>query len=121
MALAGNGFISQSAVAPIAAGLLLGAVGAINPIAGANVNTVRQTVTPHMLLGRVTAVASVGAAAAITAGSFVGGIVADEFGLPATLIVGGILPLLGMGWLLVSPVRQLRTLDVSESPDRAAV
>jgi hypothetical protein len=53
--------IAPSPDAPVLAGVLLGAVGAINPIAGANISTVRQSVTPHDLLGRVTAVANVGA------------------------------------------------------------
>ena len=100
--------------------MLLGAVGAINPIAGANISTVRQSVTPHQLLGRVTAIANVGAATAITAGSFAGGIVADNIGLRPTLVVGGLLPLLGLTWLLLSPVRGLRTLEALESQYEAA-
>jgi predicted MFS family arabinose efflux permease len=107
----GMAFIAPSPVAPLLAGMLLGAVGAINPVAGANVSTVRQSVTPHDLLGRVTAVASVGTATAITAGSFAGGIVADTIGLRPTLVIGGLLPFLGLLLLLISPVRRLRTLD----------
>jgi MFS family permease len=107
----GMAFIAPSPLAPLVAGLLLGAVGAINPIAGANVSTVRQSVTPRDLLGRVTAVANVGAATAITGGSFAGGLVADIIGLRPTLVIGGLLPLLGLICLLLSPVRRLRTLD----------
>jgi predicted MFS family arabinose efflux permease len=107
----GLAFIAQSAAAPLLAATLLGAVGAINPIAGANISTLRQSVTPHQLLGRVTAVSSVGTAAAITLGSFAGGLIADRIGLRPTLLLGGLLPLLGLSWLVLSPVRQLRTLD----------
>ena len=116
----GMAFIAQSPLAPVLAAMLLGAVGAINPIAGANISTVRQSVTPHQLLGRVTAIANVGAATAITAGSFAGGIVADNIGLRPTLVVGGLLPLLGLTWLLLSPVRGLRTLEALESQYEAA-
>ncbi len=93
--------------------MLLGAVGAINPIAGANISTVRQTVTPDYLLGRVTAVTSVGAMTALTAGSVAGGLLGDSFGLRPTLLLGGLLPLIGLGWVLLSPVRRLRRLDAS--------
>jgi MFS family permease len=111
-----NGVVFQSGIvvlfgAGVAAAVLLGAVGAINPVAGANINTVRQSVTPHQLLGRVTAVASVGTAAAITLGAFGGGVIAGSIGLRATLVLGGVLPLLGLLAVLLSPVRHLRSLE----------
>jgi MFS family permease len=110
----GIGFINDSPLAPVLAGVLLGAVGAINPIAGANIATVRQIVTANHMLGRVTAVMSVGATTALAFGSFAGGLVADQTGLRPTLVLGGLLPLLGLGVVLVSPVRRLRSLDLSE-------
>jgi hypothetical protein len=71
------------ALAPAFAALLLGAVGAINPITGASISIIRQLVTSHELLGRVTAVINVGAVTALTAGSFAGGLIADSLGLRA--------------------------------------
>jgi len=65
-------------------------------IAGANVSTVRQLVTPQHLLGRATTVIGVGMMTALTLGSFVGGVTADVIGLRATLVVGGMVPLLGL-------------------------
>jgi len=109
----GIGFISDSPLAPVLAGVLLGAVGTINPIAGANIATVRQIVTPDHMLGRVTAVMSVGGMTALTVGSFAGGLVADTIGLRSTLVLGGLLPLLGRGMVLVSPVRRLRRVETS--------
>ncbi|MEA2732555.1 MAG: hypothetical protein QOF70_7030 [Acetobacteraceae bacterium] len=109
----GLAFINASPLAPVLVAILLGAVGAINPVAGANVSTVRQIVTPGHLLGRVTAVVSVGAMTALTAGSVAGGLIGDSIGLRPTLLLGGLLPLIGLMWVLVSPVRTLRSLDVS--------
>jgi predicted MFS family arabinose efflux permease len=107
----GLAYISASPLAPVLAAILLGAVGAINPIAGANISTVRQIVTPDHLLGRVTAVVSVGSTTALTAGSLAGGLVGDSIGLRPALLLGGLLPLLGLVWVLLSPVRKLRQLD----------
>jgi MFS family permease len=109
----GFAFVGESAVAPLLSATLLGAIGAINPIAGANISTVRQLVTPDHLLGRVTSVVSVGAMAALTVGSFGGGLVADAIGLRPTLLLGGLLPLIGLGWIFLSPVRGLRELDTA--------
>jgi predicted MFS family arabinose efflux permease len=75
---------------------------------GASISTIRQLVTPHQLLGRVTAVIKGGGITALTAGSFAGGLIADTLGLRATLVLGGVLPLVGQGWLLVSAIRRLR-------------
>ncbi len=106
--------IADSPVAPVLAAILLGAVGSINPIAGASSSTIRQLVTPRQLLGRVTAVINVGTMTALTAGSFAGGVIANGIGLGATLLLGGLLPLLGLGWLLLLPVRRQRRLDSLE-------
>jgi predicted MFS family arabinose efflux permease len=109
----GLAFVNASPLAPVLAAMLLGAVGAINPIAGANISTVRQMVTPDHLLGRVTSVVSVGSATALTAGSLAGGLLGDSVGLRPALLLGGLLPLLGLGWVMLSPVRKLRRLDAS--------
>lgn len=107
----GFAFITESAAAPVVAALLLGALGAINPIAGANMSTVRQIVTPYALLGRVTAVGTVGTAIAITTGSLLGGVLGDAFGLRAALIISGLLPLIGLTSVVLSPVRRLQTVE----------
>jgi hypothetical protein len=38
-------------------------------------------------------------------------VIADNIGLRATLVLGGVLPLLGLLSVLLSPVRQLRSLE----------
>jgi hypothetical protein len=52
------------------------------------------------MLGRATAVMSVGGMTALTVGSFARGLVADTIGLRSTLVLGGLLPLLGLGLVL---------------------
>jgi hypothetical protein len=42
-------------------------------------------------------VINVGGVTALTAGSFAGGLIADTLGIRATLVLGGLLPLLGPG------------------------
>lgn len=111
----GLAFTTQSTSASVVAAILLGAFGAINPIAGANITTVRQIVTPHSLLGRVTAVGTVGSAAAIAAGSFFGGVLGDTIGLRPTLLISVLLPLLGVASVLLSPVRRLRRVEMLAS------
>jgi predicted MFS family arabinose efflux permease len=112
----GMAFIADTPAAPVFATVLLGTIGAINPVAGANIATVRQTLTPHHLLGRVTSVVNVGSMAALTVGSFAGGLIADSLGLRPTLVLGGALPLIALVWLVVSPVRALRRLDLAQGP-----
>lgn len=107
----GLALVPDSPWAPLLFALFLGTLGAINPIAGATVSTLRQVVTPDRLLGRVTAVVRVGTWGCIAVGALVGGILADSIGLRATLIVGALLPLLGLLWLAVSPIMGLRSLD----------
>jgi MFS family permease len=107
----GLAFVPDSPLAPLLVGGLLGVLGAINPIAGATVATLRQAVTPDRLLGRVTAVVRVAVWGSIAVGALVGGVLAERIGLRATLFLGGLLPLLGLLWLAASPIRGLRSLD----------
>jgi predicted MFS family arabinose efflux permease len=107
----GMAFTPPATIAPGVAAVLLGALGAINPIAGANISTIRQVVTPAAVLGRVTAVSTVGSAVAITLGSLLGGMVGDTLGVRATLFISGFLPLLGLASVALSPVRDVRAVD----------
>jgi MFS family permease len=105
------GLVPDSPVAVPLLGLLLGALGTINPLASTNSMTLRQAVTPNRLLGRVTSVSRVALWGAIALGSLLGGLLADAIGLRATLVIGGVLPLIGFLWLVLSPVRRVRRLD----------
>jgi Na+/melibiose symporter-like transporter len=96
--------------------VLMGALGTINPIAGANSQTLRQAVTPDRLLGRVVAVGRVATWGGVALGAFSGGLLADVFGVRPVVMLGGLLPLTGALWLLLSPIRNIRRLDSLASP-----
>jgi predicted MFS family arabinose efflux permease len=105
----------SSLAVPILA-VLMGAVGTINPIAGANSQTLRQAVTPDALLGRVVAAGRVATWGGAAVGSFAGGLLAEAVGVRPTVMLGGLLPLAGAVWMLLSPVRNVSRLDSLEAP-----
>src|SRR5439155_9305065 len=70
--------------------------------------SLRQTIVPDRLLGRVNASIRVGGLAALLVGSLVGGALGTTIGLRPTLVVGAFGILLGAVWLAASPVRSLR-------------
>lgn len=72
-------------------------------------DTLRQTITPDHLLGRMSATLEFTVAALIPLGALVGGLLGEWIGLQPTLLlaVGG--ELLAVIWLLFSPVRTLRS------------
>ena len=110
---AGLAFVPDTPLAPFAVAGLIGCVGAINPIAGASVSTMRQALTPEHLLGRVTSVVRVSTWGSIALGSLLGGLLAKRIGVRPTVLVSGVLPLLGFVWLALSPVIRVRRLDSS--------
>ncbi len=112
----GLALVYESASAPLAAAVLMGLVGTINPIAGANVSTLRQALTPDRLLGRVTAVVRVATWGSIAVGALVGGVLAEAVGVRQTVLLSGVLPLIGFVWVALSPVRGLRRLDFASPP-----
>jgi len=107
----GLAFVYESPSAPLASAVLVGLVGTINPIAGANVSTLRQALTPDRLLGRVTAVVRVATWGSMAVGALVGGVLAESLGVRQTVLLSGVLPLIGFVWVALSPVRGLRRLD----------
>jgi predicted MFS family arabinose efflux permease len=108
--------VQPSAIAVPVLAVLMGAVGTINPIAGANSQTLRQAVTPDRLLGRVIAVGRVATWGGVALGAFAGGLLADVFGVRPIVMLGGLLPLAGALWLLLSPIRHIRRLDSVAGP-----
>ena len=69
--------------------------------------SLRQSITPHQLLGRVGASIRVIEAAAMLLGSVAGGLLGETIGLRPTLVTGTIVIALAAVWLLCSPVRLL--------------
>jgi predicted MFS family arabinose efflux permease len=116
IAYGATALVPPTAIAVPILAILLGALGTINPIAGATSITLRQAVAPDRLLGRVIAVGRVVTWGGVALGALLGGVLADYFGVRPVLLFGGVLPLAGAVWLFLSPVRRIRRLDSLESP-----
>jgi MFS family permease len=70
--------------------------------------SVRQTITPERLMGRVTAGMRLSTMGAVLAGALMGGLLGETVGLRGTLVIAASGVLLAALWLAVSPVRGLR-------------
>jgi MFS family permease len=79
----------------------------ILPIGNINLLSLRQAITPDDLQGRVNATARFLAAAGMPAGALVGGTLGEQIGLRPTLFAASFGILLGVAWLVFSPVRSL--------------
>ena len=75
-----------------------------------NINNVslRQTITPDHLLGRVNATSRFVSTGALTIGSLAGGTLGAVFGLRPTLVIGAVGGLFSVVWVFFSPIRTLR-------------
>jgi MFS family permease len=81
--------------------------------------SVRQSITPDRLLGRVNATVRFLAGGALPIGSVLGGALGGLIGLPMTLVVAQFGLLLAVVWLLLSPLRMLRQLPPPPHGDEA--
>jgi len=79
--------------------------------------SLRQAVAPERLLGRITASVHFFGLAAMLAGPLAGGLSGEIAGVRMTLFAGGFGTTLSTLWLLLSPIRTLRTVagDVVET------
>jgi MFS family permease len=77
-----------------------------------NAVSVRQVIATERLQGRVTATMRFLAGGAVPLGALMGGALGGVIGLPLTLVAAELGMLLGFLWLLLSPVRVLRSLPV---------
>jgi len=76
--------------------------------------SLRQTMTPERMLGRVNAAIRLTSLAAMLLGSLAGGVMGETLGLRATLFAGAAVTLAAALWVFLSPARWLRgTPDVS--------
>lgn len=73
-----------------------------------NALSVRQTITPDRLLGRVNATARFVATGSQPLGSLTGGLLGGIIGVPLTLVAGELGMFVAVAWLLWSPVRAIR-------------
>jgi len=72
--------------------------------------SLRQAMTPDRLQGRVNATIRFVAGSALPLGALTGGALGGIIGLPLTLVVAEIGTLFGVVFLVLSPVRSVRTL-----------
>jgi predicted MFS family arabinose efflux permease len=75
--------------------------------------SVRQSVTPDQLLGRMNASVRVITWDAMPLGGVAGGLLGSWLGLVATLYIAGIGSLLGAGWIWFSPLHRTPTIDAA--------
>jgi MFS family permease len=86
-----------------------------------NAVSVRQTVTPDRLLGRVNATMRFLRSGVLPVGSLLGGVLGGIIGVPWTLVVGEFGMLIAVALLLWSPLRQLRAAEFPvEEPEPPA-
>jgi MFS family permease len=89
--------------------------------ADVNDMTIRQTVTPERLLGRVNAALRQATLAAMLVGSLSGGVIGELAGLRAALLVGCAGTILGGAIALLRPVRETRSMPIGENATSPAI
>ncbi len=96
----------------LAVALFIGGFG--TTISVVHVITVRQTITPDELLGRMNASYRTLSYGAIPIGAIIGGVLGESIGLQATMAIGAIGVALAPLWVLLSPVPRIR--DIAAFP-----
>jgi len=83
--------------------------GGMNTVYGITSHSLMQVMVPDHLRGRVTASRHVLGFVGVTAGALIGGFLGDRVGVPTTVVIGASGGVLAFVWLLLSPLRVLRT------------
>lgn len=86
-----------------------------------NINqlSLRQMLTPNALLGRVNASYRFLVWGAIPIGAVIGGSLGTVFGLHTALFIGAFSTMIAPVWMVLSPVRRLRSLPEAPAEDAA--
>jgi MFS family permease len=100
------------AVALLVAQQLVGDGGAT--VFEINQVSLRQSVTPERMLGRVNAAIRLTSLAAMLLGSLIGGVMGETVGLRPTLIAGAGATFAAALWIIASPARGMRDVPVVE-------
>ena len=86
-------------------GFLMVVFGVTIVIFDVNQISMRQSITPDRLQGRMTATIRMVVLGMAPIGSFVGGVLGGSIGLVPTILIGGLLATLSGLWLLPAPIR----------------
>src|SRR4051794_9673993 len=89
------------------------------PILNVTEMSLRQSVTPARLLGRVNSAMSLMTNGMLPIGALVGGAIAETIGVRATMLIGAAGFLLSVLWLVFSPIRHLRELPATNAATSA--
>jgi len=100
VALLGSAFVVVSAVSFV--------VGLSIPTYNVNQISLRQSITPDRLQGRMNATMRTIVWGTIPVGSFVGGLLGVEIGVVNTIYVGGLIAGLAGAWIAFGPVMKLK-------------
>jgi MFS family permease len=102
---------------PETAFVLLLAMAAVQGFSGIIINvngvSLRQSLTPDHLQGRVNATGRWINWSILPLASIVGGLIATAIGLRGTILVGAVIGLLSLPWLIFTPIRKLREMPRS--------
>jgi MFS family permease len=93
----------------LAAGMGIGAVVVF-------VATLRQTVTPARMMGRMNATYRFVVFGSITLGALLGGALGTAIGLHPTIVIGALGIAIAPAWIVVSPIGRLRTAQEASAP-----
>jgi MFS family permease len=102
---------------PETAFVLLLAMAAVQGFSGIIINvngvSLRQSLTPDHLQGRVNATGRWINWSILPLAAIVGGLIATAIGLRGTILVGAVIGLLSLPWLIFTPIRKLREMPRS--------
>ncbi|MBM4407635.1 MAG: MFS transporter [Chloroflexi bacterium] len=90
------------------------------PIFMVNQISLRQSITPDRLLGRLTGTIKFLAVGVAPVGALVGGVVGSALGVQMAVTIAAAGSLISVAWLLFSPVRDLRVAPPAWKPEAAA-
>jgi predicted MFS family arabinose efflux permease len=85
-------------------------IGALTAVYNINQVSLRQSIIPDRLQGRMNATMRTIVWGTIPLGSFLGGVLGEITGVLMAIIVGGIISTLAFLWVLFSPVLALKTI-----------
>lgn len=99
------------AVAVVSAGMAL--TGFAAPLYNVNAASLRQTITPHAVMGRVNGTTRFISFSMTPLGSLLGGVAGEAIGLRAAVCVIAACMFAGFFWALLSPLRDVRELPAA--------